>query len=166
MDNEFRRLINDLDRFKRMVINLEKDHKKNYESKLEKNRSRRSPLEEKKIVLDVVTPVEFWKSLRLIKNPDNSLSYLNICNFCLSLLSLPHSNAEPERVFSQVNLNKTDLRNQLLTETNESLLHAKYGFVNSNYTLETWAPSKQMIKLFSKDKETPYEHRDEIVFQD
>jgi hypothetical protein len=49
MINRFRRLINDLDRVNRMVINLEKDHKKNYESKLEKNSNRRSPLEEKKL---------------------------------------------------------------------------------------------------------------------
>jgi hypothetical protein len=104
-------------------------------------------------------------TIRSLKNPNISLAYLNVCNFCLTLLSLPHSNAEPERVFSEENLNKTALGNKLLTETSESLLHAKYGFFNSNYTLNLWAPDKNMLKLFNKDKEKAYENEDEIIFE-
>ena len=84
-------------------------------------------------VLDVLHPLNFG---------NHYIHYIAIF-----VLSLPHSNSESERVFPQVNLNKTDLRSQVLTETNESLLHAKYGFVNSNDTLVLWAPSKQMMKF-------------------
>ena len=43
------------------------------------------------------------------------------------LLVLPHANADTERVFSQVNLIKTDTRNRLITKTVSALLSTKEG---------------------------------------
>ena len=44
-----------------------------------------------------------------------------------STLTLPHSNAAVERIFSQVRLIKTDLRNSLKPCSLVSLLHLKNG---------------------------------------
>lgn len=43
----------------------------------------------------------------------------------LKLFSLPHSSATVERVFSQMNLNKTKVRNALREKTLNGILHSK-----------------------------------------
>lgn len=55
---------------------------------------------------------KFWGKL-LQKEP----GFVDLASFALGLLSLPHSNAECERVFSKVNLFKTKQRNRLKTST-------------------------------------------------
>ncbi|KAL1492463.1 hypothetical protein ABEB36_010715 [Hypothenemus hampei] len=54
----------------------------------------------------------FWTALSSENSP-----FINLSNFALSVLSIPHSNAECERVFSKVNLLKTKTRNKLSTTT-------------------------------------------------
>lgn len=45
----------------------------------------------------------------------------------LCILPIPHSNAECERLFSQVKKNRTEFRSLLLDETIENLLIMKYN---------------------------------------
>jgi hypothetical protein len=51
--------------------------------------------------------------------------FSNLSKFVLNVLTLPHSSANVERVFSQINLLKTDQRNRLGTETLVGILHTK-----------------------------------------
>lgn len=67
----------------------------------------------------------FWKESFTILKGDDTLIYPEINNFVTGLLTLPHSSACVERVFSAVNLNKTKLRNRLSTETLCGLLLSK-----------------------------------------
>lgn len=60
-----------------------------------------------------------------MKSGDDKLLYSNVCNFIFNLLCLPHSSATVERIFSQVNLNKTKIRNRLQTKTLTGILHTK-----------------------------------------
>lgn len=53
--------------------------------------------------------------------------YPNLMKVVGCVMSLPHSNAAVERVFSQLNLIKTDLRNSLKPCSLVSLLHIKNG---------------------------------------
>ena len=113
-----------------------------------------------------ITPVAYWKLIRVLKNANNSLSYINLSNFCLTLLALPTSNAEPERVFHLQKLNKTALRNKLSTNTTDSVLLTKSSFTHSKSTVENWNPDKEMLKLFNKQKEIDYNNEDDIIFQE
>lgn len=48
------------------------------------------------------------------------------------LLTLPISNAEVERLFSQLNLIKTKIRNKLSVTTTNSILRIQYSLKQSN----------------------------------
>lgn len=68
---------------------------------------------------------EFWQKISQMKLGDNSAKFQKLCNFIFNLFCLPHSSATVERVFSQVNLNKTKIRNKLSSETLTGILHTK-----------------------------------------
>ncbi|KYN05247.1 hypothetical protein ALC62_03851, partial [Cyphomyrmex costatus] len=65
---------------------------------------------------------KFWAKLLNFKNILNEHEYFNISSFALNVLSIPHSNAECERIFSKVNLIKTKSRNRLATKTINGIL--------------------------------------------
>lgn len=52
-----------------------------------------------------------------VKNSKIQYVFQNLARFVLNILSLPHSNAACERLFSKVNLIKTKTRNRLVTDT-------------------------------------------------
>lgn len=58
-------------------------------------------------------PDKFWT---LIKELETG-QLIDLAEFALSVLSLPHSNASCERVFSKINCIKTNSRNRLITST-------------------------------------------------
>lgn len=70
---------------------------------------------------------QFWKQQVSLKDDDGNQKYPNLSKVVGCALALPHSNAAVERVFSQVSLIKTDLRNSLKTASLVSLLHVKNG---------------------------------------
>lgn len=72
-----------------------------------------------------------WFQLYELKNSDFDLCFEFICSFAFKIMSLSHSNAATERIFSQLNLIKTKTRNRLLSETTNSLIMAK-EFVKYN----------------------------------
>lgn len=69
--------------------------------------------------------VEFWKEHLSRKKINGQPKYPNLMKIIGSTLTLPHSNAAVERIFSQVGLIKTDLRNSLKPCSLVSLLHFK-----------------------------------------
>lgn len=73
----------------------------------------------------------FWVRVKNEKYMDETLQYPLLSNFALNVLSLPHSSANAERVFSQVNLLKTKQRNSLSTNTIVGLLHSK-SYIGEN----------------------------------
>lgn len=83
----------------------------------------------------------FWA--KLMKSSDNcepALTFKNLSKFVLDVLALPHSNADCERIFSQINLIKTRSRNNLVTPTVNGLLLAKQR-INKNCV--GYQPSKK-----------------------
>ncbi|CAL4082586.1 unnamed protein product, partial [Meganyctiphanes norvegica] len=53
--------------------------------------------------------------------------FKELADFSISLLILPHSNAEVERVFSQMNLVKNKLRNRMQAEMANAILAIRAG---------------------------------------
>jgi hypothetical protein len=72
-----------------------------------------------------VDDVEFWKNVSNIKKGDGTPLFSQLSQFVSILLTLPHSSACVERIFSVINLNKTKLRNRLGVTTLSGLLHSK-----------------------------------------
>lgn len=78
---------------------------------------------------DVAT---FWGSVGKIEDCSGNLKFPIIRKFITSLLSIPHSNADVERIFSHVNLIKVKQRNKLKVSTLDSLLKVKQGGLFAN----------------------------------
>ena len=67
-----------------------------------------------------------WNYLNEMKGPDGAFLFKRLASVALLVLTLPHSNAEEERVFSMVTKNKTKFRPSLkLDGTLSSILTVK-----------------------------------------
>lgn len=80
--------------------------------------------------------------------------YSELADFALSVLSLPHANADCERVFSTVNCMKTKLRNRLNTETINGALHTKQhikGGRDSGKNCVNFQPNDEMFSRMTKN---------------
>jgi len=64
---------------------------------------------------------DFW--IETLLNKDTKIK--NLATYFIQLLTLPHTTAEIERVFSLVKLTKTPNRNRMKTETLEALITTK-----------------------------------------
>ena len=73
-----------------------------------------------------------------------------LSTFMKQLLSLPHANADVERIFSDINLIKTNSRNRLHTSTVEALLIVKDG-IRSYGNSVTFSPPKAVIDRMTAD---------------
>ncbi|CAH1972812.1 unnamed protein product [Acanthoscelides obtectus] len=67
---------------------------------------------------------KYWYKISQIHDMSDVYVFKELGNFVLDLLVIPHSNAACERMFSKVNLIKTDVRNRLYSDTVNSLLLA------------------------------------------
>lgn len=101
--------------------------------------------------LDIRT---FWLKCAKLKFGDNTPMFETLCNFVFNLFSLPHSSAAVERIFSQINLNKTKIRNRLNTESLNGIMMSKNILKNSNcYNLKV---DKELLAKFNTAN--MYEH--------
>lgn len=64
--------------------------------------------------------------------------------FIQAFISLPHSSAAAERIFSSLNAIKTKNRNKLQLKTCEALLHTKSVITNTCYKFE---PSQHLKNI-------------------
>lgn len=75
---------------------------------------------------NVEDTIKFWAEVLRYLDACGNYPFLLLAKFAISLLSLPFSNAEVERVFSQVNIVKTKLRNRMNIDTFNSILCIRY----------------------------------------
>ena len=69
--------------------------------------------------------ISFWLKVQQQKYADETQVFALLPLFAFNLLSLPHSSADAERKFSQINLLKTKQRNSLSTSTIVGLMQSK-----------------------------------------
>lgn len=81
----------------------------------------------------------FWHKLLQLKNSLGEPMFKHLPKFALDAISLPHSNADCERIFSKINNVKTKSRNKLITGTVSSILSASEGLKNAGrlYNIRT-----------------------------
>ncbi|CAG4963605.1 unnamed protein product [Parnassius apollo] len=75
----------------------------------------------------LTSTVKFWNEVMQYKDAADNNPFAELCEFAMSLISLPHSNADVERVFSQMSLVKTKLRNRLAVRTLNAILYVRFG---------------------------------------
>ena len=80
---------------------------------------------------------EYWQKIGEMKTANGELRFPNLTNLFKCLLSLPHSNADTERVFSIVRKILTEQRSQLEQSTLCALIGCKLNSSHSCYQLET-----------------------------
>ena len=89
-----------------------------------------------------------WVYLKALKTPDGAFSFARLASVALLILTLPHSNAEEERVFSMATKNKTKFRLSLkLDSTLLNILTIKLAKSEPCYK---YSPSAEVLKSAKK----------------
>lgn len=78
--------------------------------------------------------------------------YDELSSLVIMILSLPHSNGEIERVFSQMNIIKSKLRNRMKTESANALLHIRYGLRRTGNTCVTYELPNTILDLVGSNE--------------
>jgi len=86
-------------------------------------------------------PDKFWT---LIKDLESG-QFHDLATFALSVLSLPHSNASCERIFSKINCIKTKSRNRLITSTVSATVIVSECLKKKNGNCINFQPTKLMF---------------------
>ncbi|KAJ8964073.1 hypothetical protein NQ314_005156 [Rhamnusium bicolor] len=89
---------------------------------------------------------EYWAKVFNLKNAGNSEIYKNLKAVVSLLLILSFSNASVERLFSDLNNVKTDLKNRLKTDTVAAILATKDSIKHQGGILK-FTPIDKMIKM-------------------
>ncbi|KAK3918984.1 Zinc finger protein 862 [Frankliniella fusca] len=87
----------------------------------------------------------FWARIGKITDGEGNSKYAVLSEFVLSVLSIPHANADVERIFSKITLIRTRLRNRLITPTVEGLCLASECVKMRNKCCCSFEPSPKML---------------------
>lgn len=75
---------------------------------------------------------EYWYKIISLKKGDDSVMFPLLTVLIKNIMTLPHSTACVERIFSMINLIKTKERNHLNTSNLIGLLHTKRALKDTN----------------------------------
>ncbi|XP_026332324.1 uncharacterized protein LOC113239503 [Hyposmocoma kahamanoa] len=95
-------------------------------------------------------PDKFWHQVAQI-TIDNRKVFKQLPSFMLGMLSLPHSNAECERIFSKVNDIKTKKRNKLITRSIKGNLLTQQSIKRHGQNCINFNPDQEMLKKLNKN---------------
>ena len=97
-----------------------------------------------------------WHYIASMKMPDSALRFPRLSRIALLVLTIPHSNAEEERLFSMVRKNKTAFRSSLDPRgTLSSIMTVKLAQTEPAHKFE---PPKELLK---KAKAATWEYNKE-----
>lgn len=94
---------------------------------------------------------EMWHKISGFTDFRGTHKFQNIGKLATFVLSLPHSNAEAERIFSVVNDVKTKKRNRLGDDTLDAITTIRSSFSALNINCTTFKPTDDHFKLFNND---------------
>ncbi|XP_058637405.1 uncharacterized protein LOC131543715 [Onychostoma macrolepis] len=106
---------------------------------------------------------KLWTEVHLYRDAAGDNPFKELCNLALTVLALPHSNADVERVFSQLNIVKNKLRNRLSLGTVNSILHIRYGLLVCGKSCWDYRLPRDVIQKvgtmtsYEKEKDDPNE---------
>lgn len=76
---------------------------------------------------ETINTVGFWSEIRKFRDAADINPFQELAMAAVSVLSLPHSNAEVERLFSQMSVVESKLRNRMSLQTLNSIPYVRYG---------------------------------------
>ena len=94
---------------------------------------------------ETASTVKFWNEVCHYKDAAGINPYLDLCQLAISILSLPHSNAEVERLFSQLNLVKSKLRNRINIASVNAVLAIRCGMKRVGKSCDTFELPKEVV---------------------
>ena len=86
---------------------------------------------------------QYWHAVSKIRNLTGAMRYPMLSTLAKAILVLPHGNADTERLFSHVGLNKTKLRNSLSVSTLNALLMVQF---NRQQKCFEFKPSDELLR--------------------
>ncbi|XP_061191661.1 uncharacterized protein LOC133199855 [Saccostrea echinata] len=93
---------------------------------------------------DTTTLNQYWNSLGKLKLPRGQKQFQHLYNLSKNVLTLPHSNADTERVFSVLKKIQSDSRDNLADKTIHSLLSSK---INNPIECHQYKPEPEVVKV-------------------
>ncbi|KYN09966.1 hypothetical protein ALC57_17904 [Trachymyrmex cornetzi] len=106
----------------------------------------------------------FWAEVHAYRDAGDNNPFGDLAKFALTLLSLPWSNADVERTFSQLNLVKSKIRNRLQNIMVNTILHIRYGLKRHDKCCYNYEIPISYIKLIGTS--TAYNDKDDNVIDD
>ena len=110
--------------------------------------------------------VSFWTEVNERKNSAGQKMFPNVSSLALALLTLPFSNASVERVFSQMNIVHSKLRNRLSVRSVEALLQIRNGLALYYVSCVNFVPSDDMMRNFNVTAPVEDEEGEDVVALD
>lgn len=96
---------------------------------------------------EVKNTVSFWNEVHKYRDASNCNPLKEIADLALSVLVLPHSNAEIERVFSQMNIVKNKLRNRMETKMANAILGIRAGLRRNDKCCYNYELPSNVLKV-------------------
>lgn len=103
---------------------------------------------------------KYWNKIMIFADLSGQNLFRDLGEFVLDILVTPHSNASCERVFSKVNLIKTNIRNRICTNSLNGLLLASQNSSGECYNLDVSKSLLQAMEsknLYQSDEEEEVE---------
>ena len=95
--------------------------------------------------------LQFWAAVQSFKDVTGSYSYRSSVIYALACLSTPVSNALVERVFSHINVIKTDKRNKMGLKMIEATTRLRTTVIGNNKGCKDFAVTREMLQKFNSD---------------
>lgn len=92
--------------------------------------------------------MDFWSEIWKYRDAADINPFQELAMAAVSVLSLPHSNAEVERVFSQMSVVKSKLRNRMSLQSLNSILYIRYGLKLSGEACYEHQLPDNVLQLF------------------
>lgn len=101
--------------------------------------------------LSQLDKTEMWLEIRALQDFSGKYLFENIAKLALIILTLPHSNAESERLFSIVTDVRTKKRNKIGADSLNSVCVIRTKFKSEGVNCTNFSPTEQHFKCFNKD---------------
>lgn len=89
----------------------------------------------------------FWSEVREYEDSTGTNPFKELCDFAFSVLLLPYSNAEVERVFSVMNAVKSKLRNKMKENMVNAILTIRSGLKRTGKTCYSYNLPDKIISM-------------------
>ncbi|KAL7307016.1 hypothetical protein TKK_0000764 [Trichogramma kaykai] len=93
--------------------------------------------------------INFWMHVRSIQDANGDFVFKQLSEFCIHVLSIPHSNVFPERRFSEMNNRKTKLKNKMSIDTMNAAIHTGQLVKMSG---DDYEPSQDVIEQVARGR--------------